>query len=520
MLASLQAWLVAALLGALWWWRLLSRSPGSRYPPGPEPKPFIGNLTDLPSGGYEWKAYVELARKYASDVLYFTVLGTPLLVINSFEAAHELLDKKGSLYSDRPRLVLAKELMHWDWHLLLTPYGKRFTAMRRTIQQEFQPSMVPRLHHQIMVNEVGSLLNRLLATPQVQPDALIDNLRHMTGAIIMMAVYGHQVSSAQDEFVAVAESVREHAEKRPGMALVDVLPILKYLPSWFPGASFKRRASIVHQLSMKMRAGPFRAVKELTASGGGIPCMVTRLLSQAQDSSLQTEGVDPDTFIMDCCGVVYSAGADTTNVAMRNFLLAMMLHPHVQERAQRELDEVVGRERLPGFEDRARLVYTSRLVKESLRWKAVSNLGAPHATLNSDEYRGYQIPKGTTVLANIYAMLHDEAVYANPDDFDPDRYAPTSEKPGGEPDPAQIAFGFGRRVCPGRFFAEASLFLTVASLLHVFTIAIPEGPGAAEAVRNVRYNSGLVRCVVEPLRRPWTMTRRENGADAMTRVLS
>lgn len=62
---------------------------------------------------------------------------------------------------------------------------------------------------------------------------------------------------------------------------------------------------------------------------------------------------------------------------MRNFVLAMILFPSVQERAQEELDRVVGRGRLPTFDYRAHLPYVSNFAKESLRWKAMSNLGAP-----------------------------------------------------------------------------------------------------------------------------------------------
>lgn len=65
---------------------------------------------------------------------------------------------------------------------------------------------------------------------------------------------------------------------------------------------------------------------------------------------------------------------------MRNFVLAMILFPEVQEHAQEELDRVIGRDRLPTFVDRAQLPYVSNVVKESLRWKAVTNLGALRPT--------------------------------------------------------------------------------------------------------------------------------------------
>ena len=96
----------------------------------------------------------------------------------------------------------------------------------------------------------------------------------------------------------------------------------------------------------------------------------------------------------------------------------MRTYPDIQKRAQAELDSVLGRERLPDFDDRVQLPYVSAIVKESLRWKAVSPLGrlfveflthssflfgagVPHATMTDDEYRGRYIPQGTTVLANL-----------------------------------------------------------------------------------------------------------------------
>ncbi|KAI0330029.1 cytochrome P450 [Cubamyces sp. BRFM 1775] len=433
--------------------------------PGPKPKFLIENLADLPSHGHEWLEYAALGRKYASDVLYFTALGTPLLVINSFEAARELLDRRGAVYSDRPRLVMMRELMGWDWNVILMSYGKRFSAYRRAVQQEFQPAVIAQTYHQVMTREITAFLGRVLDTP----GELVDHLKHMTGAIIMMVTYGHQVQSVHDPFIVMNEAVREHAEKQPGVALVDVFPILKHLPTWFPGASFHRAAAIGRELSMRMRVEPYNMVKGRINSGNVIPCMATRLLSQDPPP----EETNNDEFVKDCCAVVYSAGADTTAAALRNFTLEMIVYPNVQRRAQEELEQ-------------------SLVATAYLRSKIRRGCRVPHATLESDEYRGGYIPKGTTVLANIYAILHDESVYSNPDVFNPDRYLPTTEKPEGEPDPARAAFGFGRRICPGRFFAEDSLFLTIASMLHVFTISHPEGLSGVDAMKGITWSSGLV----------------------------
>ena len=83
------------------------------------------------------------------------------------------------------------------------------------------------------------------------------------------------------------------------------------------------------------------------------------------------------------------------------FFLAMAIHPEVQLRAQAELDSVIDTDRLPSFADRPRLPYIAAVQKEILRWAPVAPLGIPHSLMEDDEYQGYFIPKGTTVIQNI-----------------------------------------------------------------------------------------------------------------------
>lgn len=78
--------------------------------------------------------------------------------------------------------------------------------------------------------------------------------------------------------------------------------------------------------------------------------------------------------------------------------MAMVLYPSVQRKAQAELDAVVGPHRLPDFSDMKYLPYIVAVTKELLRWKLVTPLAVPHLTTESDEYRGYFIPKGSIVM--------------------------------------------------------------------------------------------------------------------------
>lgn len=127
---------------------------------------------------------------------------------------------------------------------------------------------------------------------------------------------------------------------------------------------------------------------------------------------------------------------------------------------------MVGRDRLPSFDDIGELPYVEAVIKETLRWHPMAPLGLPRAAEKDGEYRGYRIPKGAILLPTLAWFTQDPAVYHERELFKPERYM----APYNEPDPRSYMFGFGRRVCPGRLLADAVLALTVARTLAVFDI--------------------------------------------------
>jgi len=162
---------------------------------------------------------------------------------------------------------------------------------------------------------------------------------------------------------------------------------------------------------------------------------------------------------------------------MKFFFVAMLLYPDIQQKAQDELDSVIGRDRLPTFEDRPRLPFIDAVCKEILRWRPVTPLALPHAAMKDDIYDGFFIPKGAVVIPNSWAMLHDPTLYPEPDIFKPERFINTDGSLRDDPNLAS-AFGFGKRICPGRHVVDATLFIVVASLLAAFNIKRGEGGGS------------------------------------------
>lgn len=172
---------------------------------------------------------------------------------------------------------------------------------------------------------------------------------------------------------------------------------------------------------------------------------------------------------------------------VHSFVLIMATHPEIQARAQHEIDAVVGPDRLPCMDDLHSMEYVDCLMKELHRFSPLIPI-VPHSPIEDDEYEGFFIPKGmpssscdrsmcidvlpgSWVMANLWGMLHDPEVYPEPHLFRPERFARSN--PAQQPDPNKLAFGLGRRRCPGYHFATASLFLSITQILWAFNIHPP-----------------------------------------------
>ena len=99
-------------------------------------------------------------------------------------------------------------------------------------------------------------------------------------------------------------------------------------------------------------------------------------------------------------GTLLAAGMPTTAAALLSLLLALVLHPEWQAKMQKEIDHVVGSDRLPEFDDMPSLPTLRACMKESLRWHPVTAGGIPHMLEADDVYQGYFIPKGSLIHAN------------------------------------------------------------------------------------------------------------------------
>ncbi|EEB90171.1 hypothetical protein MPER_11661, partial [Moniliophthora perniciosa FA553] len=169
---------------------------------------------------------------------------------------------------------------------------------------------------------------------------------------------------------------------------------------------------------------------------------------------------------------------------------AMATHPQVQKQAQEEIDRVIGKDRLPTYDDRPKLPYIEAVLRETLRWRPVTPLGFFHAALNDDIVNGYTVPKGTPIAANIWAMTRDEPVYPEPESLIPERFL--TENGTCNDDEMVFIFGFGRRICPGRRLALESMWAGIALVLAAFDITKAKDEAGNEMDIDVVYSDDVV----------------------------
>ncbi|KAJ7693215.1 cytochrome P450 [Mycena rosella] len=495
-------WSILAL-GILFYWtrwrRNRSRLP---LPPGPKKLPLVGNLFDMPAER-QWEAYHEWSKKLNSDIIHVDVAGMSIVVLSSMEAIRDLFEKRSSLYSDRPRMPMLVELMGWDFALGLMRYGSRWRAHRKLFHDAFNVGAAKQFQPQ-----ERAAAHRLLRRILNRPNDIMEHFRHMTGALIMDVAYGIDVNSPGDRYIGLAQESMHGLSiaSLPGKFLVDTIPALKYVPGWFPGAGFQRKAKEWRKVTQELLETPFAHTKRNIALSTAPPSF-TSLSLAALESSNNDETGEQETIIKATAASMYSAGADTTVAALGTFVLAILENAEVQRKAQVELDAVLGPGHLPDFSDEVALPYVSAVVKEVLRWRNVTPIAIPHYLPVDDDYRGYRIPAGSTwliisnltLLFHLMAILHDESMYPDPHAFKPERFLLNGKLNQAVRDPETVAFGFGRRICPGRHMATSSLMITIASILTTMDIKKARDENGEEVQPSHEYFPGLVSSVFRVL---------------------
>ncbi|CAH0019846.1 unnamed protein product [Clonostachys rhizophaga] len=454
---------IALTLGSLIVFQQQRRKrPAVPLPPGPRPLPLLGNIYDLPTEEIpEYKHWSKHQEKYG-PVTSVTVLGQSIVTLNDKQVAVDILDKKSLKTSSRPWLEFGFGLCGFENYTAALAYNETFRLHRKLMHQHMGTKTIVEGFQEAQQFEVLRMLRLILD----EPSKLLNHLELATGSSIIKVTYGYSIDTTRrDPILDLVTRMMAIFNKAasPGTWLVDVVPALKYLPGWFPGTGFKQAARDWKAEVLAAAEKPFQFVQRQMKGNRHRKSYVSSALEHAKDlddSAYQSA-------LKFSAAALYGGGSDTTVSTLSFFYLAMILYPEVLRKAHEEIEKVVGSDRLPNFDDRPNLPYVEGIVKEMYRWQPVVPLSLPHRSDEDLVYMGYLIPRGAIIQTNLHLFAQDSTVYHGPKDFKPERY----DAPYNEPDPKNFVFGFGRRICPGRNFADSFLYLVIVQSLAAFQIS-------------------------------------------------
>ncbi|KAJ1300653.1 hypothetical protein OPQ81_002301 [Rhizoctonia solani] len=405
------------------------------HPPSPTSLPLVGNIFSIPHGP-EYYAFAELGEQLKSDIVFLNILGHRLIVLNSAEAATEILDKRSASYSDRPQIpmVMDASLMNWSGLTSMIGYNDLWRHHRRVMNNWLNARSVTQFYD-LQERQARSLLKRLLsATNHNSPFGQVKNefFFHPSamGSLMLQLAYGYKPQDHQDQFFKEARLAFHNVMSAAMQTnfFVNIFPSLLYIPQWFPGTGWRRTGREYGAQQEKAKTEPYEWVK-----------------------------------------------AQVNAHILVSFVAAMVSNPHAQTRAQQELDTVLGPGVFPSISDKERLPYIRNLIDEVLRLYPVAPL-ALEIFVTRDTIR---------------AIGRDPRHYENPEVFNPDRYIDPNV-------PRVPAFGWGRRKCAGFHFAQASVFINIASLLATFTFSKKRNSNGEELTPQIKVERNSFMFELQP----------------------
>ena len=442
-----------------------------KLPPGPRGLPLFGSLLEIRHDTH--LAIDRLARRYG-DICLMRFGSVPTVVISDADLLHDAFGK--AVLADR----WASEIMNTlskQKDLVMAPYGEHWRQMQRFANRELLSARnlnnVRERHIEGVVNDLVEQMGSMGEAGELVSPPLMTARSNST--LMFRSIFGREDDSSnefQEQRAALIDYVNWIFASATATNLADYIPWLKFLPN-----SALKEATRQAEIGSAIITSLVDAARNRPGLDLSAPtCLVEVMLAQQEASEISED------MTKDLCMDLLIAGTDTSAQTVNWFLLILANRPEIQARVHEELDRVIGRDALPTVDDRTRLPYMFACLAESMRYRTIGPFGLPHKASEDAEVGGYLIPAGTQVLGNIYSIHHDPQYWDSPDEFIPERFMPQEDgsMSAALTGPAYLPFGTGHRRCPGRRFAETTVWLHITRMLHRLRFETPDGNPLSE----------------------------------------
>lgn len=423
-----------------------------RLPPTPAPAlPLLGHLHLLKPPLH--RTFLRFSQTHGP--IFSLKLGVRrLVVVSAPNLVEECFTKNDVVFSNHPRVLVDKYIGYNHTTIAGAPYGHHWRNLRRLGALEVLASTRLNAFSELRQDEVRRTLKNLTNTNDFAVVELRPKIFQLIFNVIMRMLAGKRYSSDERDDGELGEQIREMVsevfECAQSSNPEDFLPFLK----WIDYRGLKKKLADLGKKLDDFYEGllaEHRREKRNTIIG--------HLLSlQESEPEFYT-----DQTIKGFITNMILAGTDTSAVTIEWAMTLLLNHPDVLQNAKLELESKIGNHRLVEEEDLPNLNYLHNIILETFRMFPAGPLLMPRESSADCKVGGYDIPRGTMLLVNAWGIHRDPNVWEEATRFKPERFQ------GREVEREKMmAFGMGRRACPGSGLGQRMVGLVVASLIQCF----------------------------------------------------
>ncbi|KAJ7600488.1 cytochrome P450 [Mycena floridula] len=328
----------------------------------------------------------------------------PIIILSDPKFVVEMLERNARNSSARVVLTMGGKLLGFDESPPLIQSGNTWSQYRRLfIQFMGSPAKAQSPGH-VAQHETNLYLKNILD----DPSDWVQHTYHLSASVSLSLTYGYSTKREDDPFIKLVNAGTDHFSETtaPNAFMVDTFPILRFVPSWFPGTGWKKKAIRYRIACQAMVDVPYHWAKEqLVTAGTFSPSFLSERFSDKQ------VGPEEEHIIKWASIGIYTGAADTTVAGIQSFVLALTRHQAEQQKVQAEMDNVLETGYLPTSADRSCLPYFEAFFTEVLRFYPFTPLALPRVTTQDDIHDGYFIAKDSVIIANSWQFLRDPKTY-------------------------------------------------------------------------------------------------------------
>ncbi|XP_051534498.1 cytochrome P450 2G1-like [Myxocyprinus asiaticus] len=454
---------VLAVLMLVRWWRKAS---GLTLPPGPLALPLIGNLLMIEKRA-PFKSFMKWSETYGPVMTVY--LGPQrVVVLVGYDTVKEALLDQGEHFAGRAPIPFLKKIVRG--YGLAISNGERWRQLRRftlTTLRDF--GMGRKRMEQWIQEESRHLLKSFEETNSAPVDPTFFLSRAVSNVICSL-VFGQRFDYEDKNFLhllQILSRILRFASSTWGQ-LYNIFPrLMEFLPGNHHDV-FRETDDIRSFVMSKVKE--HEQTLDSSDPRDFIDCFLIKLKQEKDNLETEFHKENMTGTVLN----LFAAGTETTSTTIRYALMLLIKHPHIQEQIQKEIDRVIGPNRIPTMDDRKSLPFTDAVIHEVQRYLDIVPLSIPHYATQDISFRGYVIPKDTVIIPLLHSVLKDKGQWETPWTFNPEHFLDANGN--FKKNPAFIPFSAGKRSCVGESLARMELFLFIVSLLQKFNFSSPNGP--------------------------------------------